>query len=106
MLKIVLKRVIEKIEEAKESDLIEDFLSRLKIGILHRFTNHYTDINMNLSTFPDPRFKTKFIEEIFRVDQISMALEKEYQEIIEKKPGFLTDCSKMEDLFLKENSKV
>ncbi len=88
MLQSCVEKGYRKIEEAKESDLIEDFLSRLKIGILHRFTNHYTDINVNLSTLLDPRFKTKFIEEIFKVDQISMALEKEYHEVREKKPDF------------------
>ncbi len=60
---------------------------------------------MNLSNFLDPRFKTKLIEEIFTVDQISKALEKEYRELREKSPDLYYDFSKMEETFMKENGK-
>ncbi len=78
----------------------------MKIAIHHRFTIHYTDLNLNLSTFLDPRFKTKFIEEIFTIDQILKALAKGYRELKEKSPDLYNDFSKMEESFKKENSKI
>ncbi len=55
MSQIILNKIDKKITDGKETTLIEEFLHRLRTVILHRFNNPSKEVNLNISTFLDPR---------------------------------------------------
>ena len=75
--KLVLKKINNKVQEGADSALIEEFLRCLITAITYRFARHFRDIDLNIASFLDPRFKDSFLESDYTVDLITEILVKE-----------------------------
>ena len=77
--------------------MIEDFLERLKTAIIYRFGPHFKDINLNLATFLDPRFKDQYTNEEYDLESISNILTKDYVTIKKVIPDLFESFEKLEE---------
>ena len=77
--------------------MIEDFLKRAEQAIFYRFTPHFNDLNMNLATLLDARFKDEFTNEHFGINNISNALFQEYERINKISPDIFFNFEHIEE---------
>ncbi len=86
-------KIDKKITDGRETALIEKFLHRLRTAILHRINNPFKEVNLNISTFFDPRFKDRYIEPSLIYWSNNIKLIKFYEDISKNHPELFMEFS-------------